>query len=79
MKIGILHRAGYGDAEAALDIILLKHTDYDSQQHRSSGNNDIAWIFYITDVIANNPKFQEELKNFRYHYEDLLLVNEAQE
>ena len=79
MKIGILHRAGYADAEAALDTILLEYTDYDSQQHRSSGNNDIAWMFYITDVIANNPKFQEELKNFRYHYEDLLLVNEVKE
>ena len=77
MKIGILHRAGYGDAEAALDTILLKHKDYDSQLHRSSGNNDIAWIFYITDDIANNPKFQEDLKTVRYHYEDLLLVNEA--
>ena len=31
MKIGILHRAGYGDAEAALDTILLEHTDYDSK------------------------------------------------
>jgi hypothetical protein len=36
-------------------------------------------MFYITDVIANNPQFQEELKNFRYHYEDLLLVNEVKE
>ena len=55
----------------------LQRTDYDSQQHRSSGNNDIAWMFYITDSITNNPKFQEDLKTFRYHYEDLLLVNEA--
>ena len=79
MKIGILHRAGYGDAEAALDTILLKHKDYDSQEHRSSGNMEIAWMFYITDSIANNSKFQEDLKTFRYHYEDLLLVNEAAE
>lgn len=77
MKIGILHREGYGDAEAALDIILLKHTDYDSQEHRRSGNNDIAWMFYITDSITNNSKFQEDLKTFRNHYEELLLVNEA--
>jgi hypothetical protein len=79
MKIGILHKAGYADAEAALDIILLKHKDYDSQQHRVDGNRDIAWIYCITDTIVNDSKFQEDLKNFRYHYEDLLLVNEVTE
>ena len=79
MKIGILHRAGYGDAQAALDTILLKHSDYDTQEHRRSGNNDIAWIFYIADSIAKDSKFQEDLKTFRYHYEDLLLVNGAAE